>query len=260
MTSKPPNIFEIHFPGRDKARVVRAPAFADAAKVRAALAIPRPRPTIFISGGAGNMDEEAIKKTHGLIRDGVARFAAEHDVVVIDGGTDSGVMQMVGQAHEATGNRFTLIGCAPEGKVSYPGMPEPQNPEGRTALEPNHTHFVLVDADYWGAESDMIVGLTRAISYGRYPKIGILINGGSIAKYDIYIASARGESSIPVLVVDGSGRSADEIAKASRTGEFTSAMIRAIVMGGKIEEVSLQGGGKTMYDKLTELFKGKPST
>ncbi|MEO0562472.1 MAG: hypothetical protein AAF125_10175 [Chloroflexota bacterium] len=235
--------------------------FASAEAVRDALGIPHPRPALFISGGASAMDDNAIFKTRNLMEGGVARFAAENDVVVIDGGTNAGIMQMMGEAHEKWGDRFTLVGCAPEGKVTYPGYKPSEadnkhDPEAaRTPLEPNHTHFVLVDENYWGAESDMIVGLTRAISGGKMPMAGVLINGGSIAKYDIYIASARGESPIPVLVVDGSGRSADEIAHASRTGRFTSAMVRAIVEGGKIDEVSLEGGARMMYERLKEMFK-----
>jgi len=250
-----PETFQITFPSGPSARTLRVPTFADATTVADKLGIKRPQSALFLSGGASAMDDESIFKTRSIIEGGIARFAAENNVVVIDGGTDAGIMQMMGVARAKWGNRFPLIGCAPEGKVIYPGLSvSPEDITTRTALEPHHSHFVLVDEDYWGAESDMIVGLTRSISGGTRPNYGVLINGGSIAKYDIYIASARGSSAIPVLVVDGSGRTANEIARASRTGKFQSAMVQAIVQGGKIEEVSLQGGPKMIYKRLTMLF------
>ena len=231
MTTVLPSKFTITFPNNNIARTVRVPAYAEAAEVAKMLGIKTPQSTLFISGGAGNMDKLAISKTRSMIEDGIARFAAENNVVVIDGGTDVGTMQMMGRARLKAKGAFQLIGCAPEGTVSYPGFEQTgmeittKNGDSRAALEPNHTHFVLVDEDYWGAESDLIVGLTRAISGGVKPNYGVLINGGSVSKYDVYIASARGEFPIPVLVVRGSGRSADEIVTASQTGRFNSAMI-----------------------------------
>lgn len=260
MSTVLPRKFTITFPAGNEARTVRVPAHADAAEVAAMLGIKTPQSTLFISGGAGNMDATAIAKTQDLIENGIARFAAEHNVVVIDGGTDVGTMQMVGQARRKWRGKFTLIGCAPEGTVMYPGFEQyglaMQTADGhsRTLLEPNHSHFVLVDAPYWGAESDLIVGLTRAISGGVRPNYGVLINGGSVAKYDVYIASARGEAPIPVLVVRGSGRSADEILRASTTGHFDSAMIREIVRGGRLEAVDLAGGARTIYKHLHRLY------
>jgi hypothetical protein len=256
-----PHKFTITFPTGNQARTVRVPTYADAKQVATMLGVRQPRSTLFISGGAGNMDSIAIAKTRHLITEGIARFAAEHDVVVIDGGTDVGTMQMVGRARAKWKNRFTLIGCAPEGTVQYPNFERTGQPlttndgDSRTPLEPNHSHFVLVDAPHWGSESDMIVGLARAIADGVMPSYGVLINGGSISKYDIYIASARGPAPIPVLVIRGSGRSADEIVTASDTGQFNNAMIREIVRGGKIEPVDLSGGPAHIYDRLKQLYR-----
>ena len=256
MTHSPSPTFNITFPNGNSATAILVPTFANAAEVANALQIPQPKGTIFISGGASAMDDEAIARTHSLIEGGIVQFAKDHDIVIVDGGTNAGIMRMIGQARHKLGASFPLIGCAPHDKLTYPGSPAADDPNSRTPLESHHTHFVLVDADYWGAESDIIVDLTRAIAQKKYPNCGILINGGGIAKYDIYIASARGASAIPVIVVDGSGRTADEIAMASRTGKFANAMIRAIVEGGQIDEVSLSGGPGMIYEKLKTLFEG----
>ncbi|MEM6282155.1 MAG: hypothetical protein AAF787_08185, partial [Chloroflexota bacterium] len=168
----------ITFPNNNRAQMLEAPPYADASEVMGALGFTQPTPAIFISGGASAMSDEEMAKTHALIEDGIARFAADHRIVVIDGGTDTGIMQMMGRARKTYHYRFPLIGCAPAGKVTYPGKADT---DATTTLEPNHSHFVLIDGDYWGGESDMIVGLTRSFTHGVLPACGILINGGKIS-------------------------------------------------------------------------------
>ncbi|MEL6148758.1 MAG: hypothetical protein AAFV33_23480 [Chloroflexota bacterium] len=247
-----PPIQFIKFPDGNRAKMLEAEPYADAGEVMRALGFTQPTPAIFLSGGASAMTEEDMTKTRALVEDGIARFAADHKIVVIDGGTDTGIMQMMGRARKAYDYRFPLIGCAPAGKVKYPGKAGDDNTTA--TLEPNHSHFVLIDGDYWGGESDMIVGLTRSFAHGVLPACGILINGGQISQYDVYIASARGKRAVPVIVIDGSGRTANKIAMESSTGNFSSAMIKAIVQGGKLEIITLKAGPDALYDKLQTAF------
>lgn len=244
---------KIRFANGNEAQLLRAPVYADAASLLPILGIATPRPAIFLSGGASAMSDDEMRKTRELVAGGIARFAAERDIVVVDGGTEAGIMHMMGEARAAYDNRFTLIGSAPLGRIAPPNAAPDAYPD-RALLETNHSHFVLVEADYWGAESDMIVELARGIAGGKHPTLGILINGGSIAQYDVYIATARGSDPVPVLVVDGSGRTADSIASATKSGNFMNAMIRAIVEGGKIEIVHLEHGPEGMYSKLQAMF------
>lgn len=247
----------IQFSNGNQAKAVRVSPYANPDEVAQALGFNQIQSALFISGGAANMTAEDMERTRQIVEDGIARFAVENDVVVIDGGTEAGIMQMIGEARAKTGNRFPLVGCAPFGKVTYPGGTiEDEDANTRTALEDHHSHFVLVDADYWGAESDMIVGLTRSISRYNRPAYGVLVNGGKIAQYDVYIASARGKEAMPVIVVDGSGRTADSIASASKTGKFINAMIQAIIQGGKIEIVAIDDGSEAMYKALTKQLAG----
>lgn len=248
----------LRFPNGNTAHVVHASPYADALEVVSKLGIAEPMPALFLSGGASAMEDKAMAQTYAIVEQGIARFAAEHNIVVVDGGTDVGIMQMMGRARHKLGNRFPLVGCAPADKVLYPGM-KPTGDQTRTTLEPNHSHMILVDDDHWGAESDMIVGAVRAFTRGVLPGCGILINGGKIAQYDVYIASARGERAIPVIVVDGSGRSADTIARASKTKAFDTAMIKAIVQGGKVEVISLKDGADAMYNQLKGHFNVAPA-
>jgi hypothetical protein len=242
----------LQFENGNRARLIQVASYADATETMQKLGFTQPSAAIFLSGGASAMTDEAMEDTRDLVENGIARFAADHGIVVIDGGTDTGIMQMIGQARRKYQNKFPLIGCAPAGKVFYPGMPKAE--ERSAALEPNHSHFVLVDGDYWGSESDMIVGLTRAFTHSVLPSTGVLINGGKISKYDVYIASARGERAVPVIIIEGSGRTANQIATASKTGHFMSAMVKAIVQGGKLDIIMLSAGSNALYDKLQTAF------
>ena len=249
-----PQPFTIRFENGNVARAVRAPAYADASQVLQALDMTTPRPALFLSGGASAMGDAEMQHTQALVRDGIARFAADHGITVVDGGTDAGIMKMMGQARHHFKGVFPLVGCAPMEKVIYPGGPAREDNEA-TPLESHHSHFVLVDGDYWGVESDMIVGVARALPQTTRPTCGILINGGQISQYDVYIASARGEQAVPVIVIDGSGRTADMIASATKSGNFNTAMIKAIVEGGRIDVLTLNAGPDALYERLQHFFK-----
>ena len=106
------------------------------------------RAVIVLVGGAGTMGEKEFETVAKVLRDEVVPVAERRDAVVIDGGTDSGVMQLIGRARSTLGGRFPLIGVAAEGTVLVPvaGTPSPD----AVKLEPNHTLFLLVPGTQWG--------------------------------------------------------------------------------------------------------------
>lgn len=99
------------------------------------------RAVIVLVGGAGTMGEKEFETVAQVLRDEVVPVAERRDAVVIDGGTDSGVMQLIGRARSTLGGRFPLIGVAAEGTVLVPGAGTP-SPDA-VKLEPNHTLFLL---------------------------------------------------------------------------------------------------------------------
>ena len=76
-------------------------------------------------GGAGTMGEKEFETVAQVLRDEVVPVAERRDAVVIDGGTDSGVMQLIGRARSTLGGRFPLIGVAARGSVLVPGAGAP---------------------------------------------------------------------------------------------------------------------------------------
>ena len=250
-TARPPlnQPFIIPFGASKKPALVVSP-LVDPKLIIDTFSLGHPRPTIFITGGAGQMTEEDIQLTHQVVEEGIAAFAQRYHITVIDGGTDAGVMQMIGDARLRNRYDFPLIGVAPLGKVQYPGF---ENPGYEAVLQEGHSHFVLVDANEWGDESQMIINLTRSIASGM-PMIGILINGGKIAEKDVYLATTQGNERVPILVLDGSGRTATNIATAFKTGTSSSNIIKAIIAGGDIRLTPLDEGKTTMLRRLHDHF------
>ena len=166
------------------------------------------RAVIVLVGGAGIMGEKEFETVAQVLRDEVVPVAERRDAVVIDGGTDSGVMQLIGRARSALGGRFPLIGVAAEGTVLVPGAGTPSPDAVR--LEPNHTLFLLVPGTQWGDEAAWMMEVAGVVA-GRRSSVTVLINGGQIAYTDVAASLGSGR---PVVVLAGSGRTADAIARA----------------------------------------------
>lgn len=145
-----------------------------------------------------------------MLQDGLARVVVKEGLSVVTGGTDAGIFQLFGKA---LGGRAKgpCIGVAPAGLVEA----EPQSTrvgadEQRVPLEPHHTHFVLVESDHWGGETETMLSLVDALAADAL-SITILASGGEVAKREILGHVRAGRE---VVVIAGSGRLADEIVDA----------------------------------------------
>jgi hypothetical protein len=160
-------------------------------------------------------------------------------------------MALMGEAVADQDEELALIGVAPQGKVRYPGMPETGEGSRGTQLDCNHTHFVLVEGSTWGSETRLMFELAEYLSEHtgkaeverrpeisgapgkggksgqkataskeppkRAPVIMVLAGGNShgVALKEVRQAVRRGW---PVIVLEGSGGLADELADALRNG------------------------------------------
>src|SRR3954470_22622019 len=147
-----------------------------AALERAGLALERA--VVVLVGGAGGMGEQDLHSVGDILRDTVVPVVERHAAVVVDGGTDSGVMRLIGRARSASGARFPLVGVAAEGTVLVPGAGTP-SPDA-VALQPNHTLFLLVPGTRWGDESRWMMDVAEVVA-GRPSSCTVLMNGGAIA-------------------------------------------------------------------------------
>lgn len=210
------------------------------------------RPAFFMLGGAMNMESEEMKITRTIIDEGIVPYAEQHRMAVVDGGTDSGVMKLMGDARTQQQATFPLIGVAPINLVKFEGH---DNPNGYN-LDPGHSHFVFTPEGDWGDETDMIMALTQALAgNGLKPSLGIVINGGQIVRQEVYRLVITESLRFPIIVLEGSGRFADTLAAAYHSGETDDDQLREIISSGQLDLVSLKDGPKGMQAKLDHYFK-----
>ena len=224
----------ITFDNGNHAVVVTAQRDTDAQAILRALAFTQPDGVIMVFGGAKGLDDSRKALLTELFTDAIAPAAAELGTLIIDGGTQSGVMAMMGEALARDGGGSQLLGIAPAGKVTYPGGPSDAGISDGAPLEPNHSHFVLVESDEWGGETGTMFELAQALNVSVAT---MLINGGQIAESE-GLRSVR--NGWPLLVVEGSGRLADELSAAVRNAALnTSATIKEIARSGHVKLFSI---------------------
>ena len=166
---------------------------------------------VFITGAAG-VEDNHLEVIH-QATDIIARVAESVGAAVIDGGTQAGGMEAMGIACARQGYSFPLIGVAANGTVALPNTPLGEN---QWILDPNHTFFILSPGDRWGQETPWISEAATQLA-GKSPSITVLANGGAIARNDIAASLAAKRA---VLVLDGTGRFADELAENPPDNEF----------------------------------------
>jgi hypothetical protein len=235
------------FPGGSRARAVRVYRPEGLSGALRELGLDRSRPVIVLVGGAGGLDDAGSARLRPLFVEGLAALAGELGACVVDGGTDVGVMRLMGEARAEAGGEFPLVGVAAAGTVALPGnsLPRP----GAARLEPHHTHFVLVPGSEWGDESPWLSRVASALA-GTSPSITVLVNGGETAREDASLSVASGR---PVITVAGSGRAADALAGA--LGDGTSdGRAGELAASGLLRAVDLRAGPSSLVGTAKRLL------
>ena len=227
---------EIVFPNNNRAKLVSVSRGTPIAGLIEPLGISPPKNLILLIGGADKLDEKLTARLTQLLSRGIARAAADAEALIIDGGTQAGVMQIMGQSIADRGRKSSLLGVAPAGKVTYPGGP-PITGNGSAPLDPNHSHFVLVDGKEWGSETETLFELAAAF---KVPVLAILVNGGDIAKDELLQSVRR---NWPVILIEGSGRLADQVAalKKKEPSQIEDPTLAEIVEEGDLRIFPITG-------------------
>jgi len=194
----------IRFDEEHTATAVRVGAHEPPARVLAVLDLPPYEGIIVVHGGAGNMEPDLIDAVRAFVIAGLAPFAQARHILIVDGGTQTGVSRVMGDARQHIRGTYPLLGVVPHRYVIYPGGP-PLDGE-RIPLNPSHTHFIFVEGDEFGVESELLVGLLRA---SGKPGLALIINGGDIVLKEVMAHVAQGNA---LVTVRGSGRIADRLA------------------------------------------------
>ena len=209
------------------------------------IGLQRSRPTLVIVGGASGLTQEYFSCLQRLFEEKIVPLAEKLKAFVVDGGTDAGVMQLIGQARLKLGGTFPLIGVAAIGTVILPHIENTFS--DAASLEPNHTHFVFVPGNNWGDESPWIADIATILANGA-PSVTVLINGGAIALRD---ASHSIRVNRPLIVVAGSGRTADRIVAAVQ-GEFVDQQVNQVAQFEKLTIVELENNFHSIEQAIAE--------
>ncbi|MGI4864439.1 MAG: SLATT domain-containing protein [Janthinobacterium lividum] len=197
-----------------KATAVFAGATDGAAEVLKALALPPHQAVLLLLGAADSLDAALLPRLTQFFSRGVARAALDTGAVVLDGGTQAGVMALMGQGVASRGQGTALVGVAPAALVAYPGRAA-----SGPALEPHHSHFVLTEGDRWGSETPMLFQLAEALRgavAGPAPALVLVVGGGDTTTQEVLRAVRL---HLAILVLAGSGGLADVLAAAWPTRE-----------------------------------------
>jgi len=195
--------------------------------------LSRPSVLLSITGSAQEMKLEPHLEL--LFKRGLAEAARSTDAWVITGGTDTGVMALVGAAiaaHSATGGeRMPCIGIAPYRAVMHKErFHEPGKPGGKlharwkkmrrnsnieAGLDPNHTHFLFIDNDKkgsaFGGEIKFRTELERQLSADMgIPKVLLVLAGG---KGTVETVAESVKRKTPVVLVKEAGGASQSIAE-----------------------------------------------
>ena len=204
-----PSSFKVNFANGAVAQAIEILSEDDLPIAFTEMGLQGKRPVLVAIGGASLISETDFARLQRLFVEVLAPLAKDLGCYVVDGGTDAGIMKLMGNARAQNGSAFPLIGVSPVGLVHLPEAVNP--PTASTDLEPHHTHFFFISGNNWGDESPWLANIASLLA-GDHPSVTVLINGGAIALVD---ATESTKVHRPIVAIAGSGRLADEIANAA---------------------------------------------
>ncbi|MEI7555554.1 hypothetical protein [Candidatus Chlorohelix sp.] len=242
-----PKVFPISFENKSGALAIQATHLENLKDYLRFLGLNKTAPVIVLVGGAGKMEPAQYETQKRFFSEALVELAERLGAVVIDGATDAGVIRLMGNARAERNASFPLLGVVPE-KLAY--IPGTIRPEYTTDLEQNHTHFLLIPGSNWGDEIPWMSQAAIQIS-AKFPSLTILINGGEVAYRDV---AQSVESGRHVAVVQGSGRTADVLAR-TIDGEQLEERATKLVQSGLLFKVNLYDNRDVVLRRLLSHYK-----
>ena len=206
-------------------------------------------PVIVFRGGNARMNSDDAVRLERAIHDGVARAAVELGAIVIDGGTDSGILGMLNAALGERHPHGVYIGVAPRPLTHLPNQPN-RNLE---PLGDAHTHFILVESENWGDELAPMYALINALAEGA-PSVGILVIGGKGTEDEI--GGNAGENH-RAMVIDAGARPGDKIGLRLRSpGTVADIDVDKLAKDRDFKTVDVDLNPDKLVKRIKESLKG----
>ncbi|MEO8273753.1 MAG: hypothetical protein ABI620_06780 [Chloroflexota bacterium] len=208
---------------------------------------------LILIGGADGTEPERAAALLGFFS-GVARYCDRTGTAVVDGGTDSGVMRLMGEARAAAARArtaaddaraaaagratlqtgagaFRLIGVAPAGAFE-----RPSKSGDAITLARHHSLILRVPGAWFGDETRWLFAAADHLGGGSAATI--VVNGGALTLDEAHQRLASGHT---VIAVEGSGRAADALA-----GDA------ALRSSGRLRVMPLTADAETLAEALAE--------
>jgi hypothetical protein len=203
-----------------------------------------PRPVIIVSGGGADLDAAVKPRLRQLFGRGIARAAAQLNALIVDGGTRSGVVELMGAAVADLGHRSPLLGVAPAARV----QPDAALTGDRAPLDPNHSHFLLTLGEDWGDEAETMFAVAAAVADGNGVVLVVAGGDGRILTGVLHGVRRRW----PVIVVAGSGGVADQVATLSRSrpADVADPVLLEILRDAELIIVPLAGSPDALAERI----------
>lgn len=274
---KPLSGFSITFSNGNTAQAICVGQKPELSAALEKIGLQTARPVLVLIGGASQLNPQDFNRIQSLFVQVLAPLAEELGAIVVDGGTDAGVMKLMGHARSVASATFSLVGVSPKKLINLDNvfaaqsnsldgpasaqvnvlLPDSKREDKSNQAfppEPNHTHFVLVPGVKWGDESEWIAWTASAVARNQ-PSVTVLINGGDVSLIDIRCSTAEAR---PIAVVAGSGRLADRIANALNDPKLrvTDTTISALLKNGQIERLNLANPNHEIETFLKKRLSG----
>lgn len=227
------SVRQVDFANKNRAKLLVAPPEFDPQAVIRALELPQPKSVLLLVGDTATLQGDDEAHLVQLFSRGVARALADMNALIIDGGRQTALSELMGQAVADRGRKSALLGVAAADRVTYPGQPD--SGANREPLDPNHSHFILTDS----GETDTLFKVAGALANPR-SVVTLLVGGDNQARRQILESVRLGW---PVIVLRGSGGLADEIAALNRKQPafIPAADLAEIIIDGKLYIAQLRG-------------------
>ena len=242
------NFFKLTFSQEQTAIAIRVSEVAELPAALGQMSLSGSHPILVIVGGASQISDADFLRIQSLFVEVLAPIAETLGAYVVDGGTDAGVMRLMGYARNQIKAQFPLIGVAPMGKVVLPEQTTTPSDDA-SPLQSDHTHFVLVPGNNWGDESPWLVDVATVLAGGS-PSLTVLINGGEITFVDALNSVTAGRL---VMAIAGSGRTADKLALAL-DGPATDERATKLAASGKLQTIDLDAKREELTKTITDLL------
>ena len=175
------------------------------------LHVPRGRPVLVVVGWAADgIDTDVADAVDLLLRTSILPLCETSGVVVVSGGTKTGVMAALGSAATEVAPSVVLLGVAPHSLLTDVAGDDKE--PGQFPAEPRH-QMLRTPGKAWGDEGAVLIKVAEVISQG-WPVLMLALGGGAGTAGEIALAARR---RWPVLLGTGVPGSSERAAAALRS-------------------------------------------